>query len=210
MNPTSRYYKYPRTPHLSWSEGVQSDDKVLMDAACFNGKLVVVTEKMDGENTTFYRDHLHARSIDSKHHPSRDWIKAFHAEIAHLIPEGWRFCGENLFARHSIEYTNLESFFYLFSIWDENNNCLSWDITLEWARSINLALPTMLYQGLWDEKYIRRLTLDVSKREGYVVRTQEGFHFKDFPKHNAKWVRQHHVQTDQQWMHQAIVLNRLK
>ena len=189
---------------------MQSDDKVLLDTACFNGKLVVVTEKMDGENTTLYRDHLHARSIDSRHHPSRDWIKGLHAEISQMIPEGWRFCGENLYARHSIEYLELESFFYLFSIWDENNYCLSWDRTLDWAKSINLSVPTIFYQGIWDEKTIQRLTLDVSKQEGYVVRTQESYHYKDFHKHNAKWVRQNHVQTGEKWMHQAVALNRLK
>lgn len=36
---------------------------------------VVITEKMDGENTTLYRDGLHARSLDSRHHPSRNWVK---------------------------------------------------------------------------------------------------------------------------------------
>ena len=52
--------KYPRTYHLPWSEGRTDDDKVLSDDSQFIGKYVVVTEKMDGENTTIYSDgYLH-------------------------------------------------------------------------------------------------------------------------------------------------------
>lgn len=54
----------------------------------------------------------------SRYTPSRDWIKALHGQIAHEIPEGWRLCGENLYARHSIAYDALPSYFTLFSIWD--------------------------------------------------------------------------------------------
>jgi len=101
-----------------------------LDTSVLAARDVVVTEKMDGENTTLYSDGLHARSVDSRHHPSRAWIKAFHAQWRHLIPEGWRLCGENLFAQHSIHYERLPSYFMLFSIWDEHNHCLSWNETL--------------------------------------------------------------------------------
>ena len=101
--------KYPRSPHLPWSEGGTSDDAYLFDTDHFAGKEVVITEKMDGENTSMYRDGIHARSIDGRHHPSRDWVKALHGKICLEIPEGWRLCGENLYARHSIAYEELES-----------------------------------------------------------------------------------------------------
>ena len=67
--------KYPRTPHLPWSPGASSDDVLLIDTQMFMGKPVVISEKMDGENTTLYADRLHARSLDSRHHPSRTWVK---------------------------------------------------------------------------------------------------------------------------------------
>lgn len=122
-------YKYPRTFHLPWSEGATQDDKITNDLSLFE-KEIVVTIKMDGENTTCYSDYIHARSLDSRNHVSRNWVKAFHATFKHNIPIGWRICGENLFAQHSIRYDNLESYFYLFSIWDDNNNCLNWADTL--------------------------------------------------------------------------------
>ena len=203
-------YKYPRTPHLPWSPGVDDDDVVLPVADMFEGRDVVVTEKMDGENTTMYRDHIHARSIDSRHHPSRDWVKALHGRIAHQIPDGWRLCGENVFARHSIAYDDLESYFYLFSVWTDENACLSWDETLEWAELLGLHTPTEFHRGRWDEELVRSIEIDVDRQEGYVVRLAEGFAFEDFRNSIAKWVRKDHVQTDEHWMHTEIVPNELR
>ena len=142
--------KYPRTPHLPWSPGATADDTHTPNTHHFDGQEIVVTEKMDGENTTMYRDAIHARSVDSRHHPSRDWVKKLHAELGHQIPIGWRICGENLYAKHSIAYTSPESCFYLFSIWDEKNVCLSWVETIEWAAMLDLPTPPALYDGLWD------------------------------------------------------------
>ena len=58
--------KYPRTPHFPWSPGATDDDKILQDLSVFDKQPVVITEKMDGENTTIYADgYIHARSLDS-------------------------------------------------------------------------------------------------------------------------------------------------
>lgn len=72
--------KYPRTLHLPWSLGRTSDDKVLSSMDHFSGREVVVTEKMDGENTTIYSDGLHARSTTSQRHPSRSWVASLDGE----------------------------------------------------------------------------------------------------------------------------------
>ena len=127
-----KYVKYPRTYHLPWSPGATDDDRVLTDEeleANFVGRMVVVTEKMDGENTTMYNDYIHARSLDSASHPSREWVKNLHAQIQWQIPDGWRICGENLYASHTLHYAGLPSYFIVFSVWDENNICQSWDDT---------------------------------------------------------------------------------
>lgn len=204
-----RRYRYPRTLHLPWSPGAQADDRYL-DALPFEGQAVVVTEKLDGENTTMARDYLHARSPDGRHHPSRDWVKGLWGQIRHEIPPGWRLCGENLYARHSIAYDELPSYFFLFSIWDEQNRALAWDESVEWAALLGLHTVPVLWRGLWDEAAIRALTLDLAHCEGYVVRTVTGFAYDEFPQHVAKWVRPHHVQTDEHWMHAPIVPNQLR
>ena len=204
------YIKYPRTPHLPWSPGSSSDDAYLFDTSHFEGKNVVVTEKMDGENTTLYRDGMHARSVDSRHHASRDWVKQQHGRIAHEIPEGWRLCGENVYARHSVSYDSLESYFFMFSIWNGANEALSWSETREWADLLGLAVVPVLYEGAWDAKRVRALRLDTARQEGYVVRLAERFAFDSFTDSLAKWVRRGHVQTSQHWMSMEIVPNGLR
>lgn len=203
-------YKYPRTPHLPWSPGASDDDVRLHSCRAFEGREVVVTEKMDGENTTLYRDGLHARSLDGRHHPSRDWLKAWHGTFAHEIPEGWRVCGENLYARHSLAYAALDSYFYLFSVWDSSNRCLSWAETRDWAGLLGCPLPRELFRGPWSRKTIEAIAVNPATTEGYVVRSAAAFAYGEFADHVAKWVRPSHVSTDQHWMHAAIVPNQLK
>ncbi|MFI6083200.1 RNA ligase family protein [Streptomyces sp. NPDC051217] len=199
---------YPRTAHLPWSPGVTSDDVRAGDLDGLRGREVVVTEKMDGENTTLYRDGLHARSLDSGHHPSRAWVKALQGRVGPLIPDGVRVCGENMYARHSIAYEELESWFYGFSVWD-GERCLGWDETVRMLRRLGIPAPRVLWRGTFDERALRGLKLDPARHEGYVVRTVEGFVREEFGRRLAKWVRPHHVQTDTHWMHAAVVENGL-
>lgn len=205
------YQKYPRTFHLPWSQGVASDDRVLRSVAQFEGKQVVVTEKMDGENTTLYSDHLHARSLDSRGGEDRAWVKQFWARVRNDIPNGWRICGENLWARHSISYTELQSYFYGFSIWDENNVALSWEETQAYFELIGVCSVPVLYQGVWDEKVIRSLekAMDFSRTEGYVVRLADSFAYADFGQSVAKFVRKGHVQPGKHWRLSEIQANSL-
>jgi hypothetical protein len=206
------HYKYPRTFHLPWSMGATSDDKVLKRCDAFIGREVVATEKMDGENTSMYSDHFHARSLDSAHHPSRDAVKALWGYLRYHIPEGWRICGENLYAQHSIAYDNLKSYFYVFSVWNEDNVCLSWDETVEWCAILGLVHVPVLYRGTFSEDLIKPLWNEskLDTVEGYVVRSAKSFHYDTFANNVAKFVRPNHVQTDQHWMHAGITPNKLE
>ncbi|MEU9080124.1 RNA ligase family protein [Kitasatospora sp. NPDC048538] len=200
---------YPRTPHLPWSPGAAADDVRSGDLSGLTGAEVVVTEKLDGENTTLYRDGLHARSLDSAHHPSRAWVKGLQGRIGARIPAGWRICGENLFARHSIPYTDLESWFHGFSVWTDRDVCLGWDDTVRFLRRLGVPAPRVLWRGRYDERALRTLRLDLDRQEGYVVRTAAGFPRAEFGRRVAKWVRPQHVRTDTHWMHTAVVENGL-
>ena len=205
--------KYPRTYHLPWSEGMTDDDRMIPSIDQFKGKEVVVTLKMDGENTTMYSDYIHARSIDGRSHASRDWAKNFHSQIAHDIPEGWRVCCENMYAEHSIHYKDLDTYVYGFSVWNEKNFCLNWDDSVEYFQLLGITPVEVLYRGVFDEQKIRSL-YDASKwdwMEGYIVRTVEGFEYKNFKHNVAKFVREGHVRTAKHWMHgQQIIPNELK
>ena len=206
------YIKYPRTFHMPWSEGITNDDKVLKDTSFFEGRDVVVTIKMDGENTTMYHDHIHARSIDSANHPSRDWVKAFWGNIRYQIPTGWRICGENMYAKHSIKYDNLPSYFFGISIWDENNMCLPWLKTQQWFDALGIHSVELLHYGCYNERNIRTDGEYEMKKgaEGYVIRYAGGFRYDQFHKCVGKVVRKDHVQTDDHWIHQEIMPNRME
>ncbi|MFB6502193.1 MULTISPECIES: RNA ligase family protein [unclassified Streptomyces] len=202
---------YPRTAHLPWSPGATSDDVRIADLSGLTGREVVVTEKLDGENTTLYPDGLHARSLDSAHHPSRGWVKALQGRIGARIPAGRRICGENMFARHSLPYDGLESYFYGFSVWD-GERCLDWDRTVAFLRDLGIPVPPVLWRGVFDaraEKTLRALRPDTGRQEGYVVRPADGFDAPEFGRLVAKWVRPGHVRTDTHWMHAAVVENGL-
>lgn len=203
---------YPRTPHLPWSPGASSDDVRLTgrtDLAGLTGSEVVVTEKMDGENTTLYADGLHARSLDSAHHPSRARVKALQGRVGPRVPAGWRICGENVFARHSIPYDDLAGHFYGFSVWD-GDTCLGWDRTVAFLHGLGIPTPPVLWRGVFDaraERALRALRLDTGRQEGYVVRPAGSFPAAEFGRRVAKWVRPGHVVTDTHWMHAAVVEN---
>jgi len=207
--------KYPRTYHLPWSPGVTKDDRVIAakDLDALLNMELVVTAKMDGENTTMYRDGLHARSLDYEPHGSRDWVRALHARVAHEIPERWRICGENLFAKHSIHYSNLESQFLVFSIWD-GLRCLSWDDTVEYAGMLNLPVVPALSRGSYLRTQLQALGPTLVKDgyqgdpcEGFVVRRADEFQYGDFRRSVAKYVRANHVQTHGHWMRNQITPN---
>lgn len=208
-----RYIKYPRTYHLPWSQNVPEDDRVMQSVAHFEGERVIITKKMDGENTTWYSDYNHARSIDGANHPSRNWAKALWAQKCGDIPEGHRICLENLYAQHSIPYDDLESYVYGFSYWDDKNVCQSWDDTLEWFELMEITPVEVLYDDIFDEAKIRNLhkSLDLTKCEGYVLRLAKPFHYSQFRKSVAKFVRKNHIQTVKHWMQgQPIVPNKLR
>lgn len=210
----TKLLKYPRSFHLPWSRGYTDDDKVARNVNHFIGKEVVVTEKLDGEGTTLYRDYMHARSIHSANHPSRHWVKTFHANFAYRIPKDWRLCGENVYAKHSIYYQGLTSYFYLFSIWNEENICLSWDETVAFAAELGIETVPVLYRGIFDEEQIKRTFTGKSffegEQEGYVIRNTSSFHYEDFRYNLGKFVRPQHVQTSEHWLQEEIIPNKLK
>ena len=204
--------KYPRTYHLPWSENLTEDDRMLKDVDVFRGRRVVVTEKMDGENTTLYNNYIHARSVDGRTHDSQNWVRNFWAQIKNDIPLGYRICGENLFAKHSISYEELPTYFMGFSMWNNKNECLSWDETLDWFSLLGIVPVPTLYIGLFDELAIRNLSkhIDTNKSEGYVLRSENSFTYRDFRNNVAKYVRKNHVRTVQHWKYgQKIEKNKL-
>ena len=183
-----KYVKYPRTHHLPWSN-LLKDDRMMSDDSCFVGKQVVCTLKMDGENTTMYNDYIHARSLGSSSHESRNWVKGLWSRISYLLDDNMRICGENLYAKHSIEYKTLPSYFMMFSMWIDHV-CLSWEETVEYAKILGLDVVPVIYQGIYDkDKIIQAFKKHEDSHEGYVVRLAGEFTYANFRTSVGKFVK---------------------
>lgn len=213
-------YKYPSTPYHIISPDIDKDDKIIYPVI-FKDKQVVISIKYDGENSSLYSDgSSHARSIDSRHHYTRDWVKRFWAERYHKLPDGWCICGENVFAKHSIFYDDLDSYFYGFSVWNDKNECLSWTETLFAFELLDITPVPVLYEGLYSDQIVKEVwnSLDITKQEGLVIRLVSSYNYDDFGKSICKLVRQNHVQeyTDpvtgeqKHWKYSQITPNKLK
>lgn len=203
--------KYPRTYHLPWSKTASVDDKRMTTFQVQNlmRHPLIITEKMDGENTTLANTYWHARSLDSVAHPVRDWLINFWATIKHDVPPHMRICGENVYATHSIYYNQLPSYFLGFGIWVDDH-CLSWAETKEWFELLGIVSVPILAEidGQDLMKFVTQYK-DIDA-EGYVVRAANGFHLNEFGSMCGKYVRQNHVQTDKHWIHSQIRPNKLE
>jgi hypothetical protein len=209
------YVKYSRTYHLPSSPNLQNDDRQHKNVDLLFQEPIIASIKMDGECSSLYPNYNHARSIDSKHHESRSWLKALHGRIAHEIPEGWRICGENLFAKHSIHYQHLKDLLYVYSIWNEKNEALSWEDTVAYCDILGLHTVPVFHAGISCESLVQE-TFEKYRAncpdpiEGYVVRRAGKIPYQMFRKYTAKYVRAGHVETDEFWMTKPVVPNILE
>lgn len=207
-------HKFPSIKHLPWSNQLDDDDFIeCLDA--FKNQEVIVLEKLDGENFQIYRDAAHARSVDSRDHWTRHWVKGLAGSVQYKIPKGWRVSGENLFAEHSIHYDGLSTFFFVFGVFDDRNVYVAWDEVEKLALELGLRTVPVLYRGTWDEEQIKKCFTGKSffgdsQQEGYVVRLASSFHYGEFDSYCAKFVRENHVQTPHNWLYTNIKRNELK
>lgn len=153
-------------------------------------------------------------------HPA-DALKALHARVRALIDPGVQVFGEWLYARHSIAYSALPSYFLAFGVRDKMlGHWASWGEVERCAEVIGV--PTVPVLGRLPETsdarliegWLAAIECEPSRlggdREGYVVRWAGGFSDEDFDRALGKWVRSDHVKTDEHWRSQAVVRNGLK
>jgi len=201
--------KYNRTYHLPWSPGTTSDDKISNDITSLIGSEIVITEKLDGENTGMTNDGVYARSHAT--FTTSDWtreVRQLHnIKVRGNLSEDEFLFGENLEGIHSIEYTNLKSYFYIFGVRD-NNIWVPWSSVEEYSYLLDIPTVPVLFKGYVNseeelKELVDKLTSEKSElggeREGIVVRSAGMFHNDDFAENVSKWVRANHVQTDEHW-----------
>lgn len=221
------WIKYPSTKYFDFSPTiVENKDELIkgknktFDINNFVNCPIVITVKMDGSNITMTKDHIAARNGWCAKHESFDMAKAEHAKIKYMIPENLQFFGEWLYAKHSIEYSNLDDYFQVFSIYNKNiHEFLSWNEIKEISKNLGLITVPVLDNGLIEIESGRLINKIINfaensinnfGQEGLVVRKVSSFHYSQFENTVAKYVRLNHVQTDEHWSQQKIVRNKLK
>ena len=194
---------------------MSGDDKRLTDYSIFEKKNIVVTVKMDGENTTMYNDYIHARSLSASDHLSRDYVKGIWGKISYMLDDDMRLCGENMFALHTVKYDNLESYFLLFSIW-VRDTCLSWKETQDYATILGLKTVPVIYEGVYDLQQIEEAFKNYgvnNPTEGYVIRLVDEFRYFNFKNSVAKYVKPEFMvdlkKRDGHWQQMKVVPNKI-
>lgn len=200
--------KYNRSYHLYFSENLQNDDRKAETIETLLNVPIVITEKLDGSNTCFTKNHVFGRSHAA---PTKNpWdvkVRELHSVLKHSIDEGLYLFGEGMEAVHSIEYKKLTSCFYLFGARFEDD-WLSWDDIELYAGVLNIPTVPVLFKGTFNtEKELKEHIIHLSKqpseldgeREGLVIRVSNSFNNEKFSSHLQKFVRKNHVRTDEHW-----------
>jgi len=121
--------KYCRSLHAQISLGTTSDDRFMPKGyvqAFADLDALVITEKLDGQNNCFNKYGVFARSHTAPtEHP---WDKPMRErwELIKNDLNDLEIFGENMYGIHSIAYSKLESYFYVFAI-REGDRWLSWE-----------------------------------------------------------------------------------
>lgn len=215
--------KYNRTFHMPWGKGATHDDKIAMSMEKLIGNHIILTEKVDGSNTSLEAGGCFARTHSgAPTHASFDLLKALHATVKFHIPEQVQLFGEWCYAKHSIEYTKLPGYFLLFGARELNGGNPYWDNwsdVEDWAEIIGVPTVPVLFRGqVSSEKELKELVESFMNqrsacggiREGVVARVSCQFTDDAFPECIMKCVRANHVQTSEHWKDQEIVRNKLK
>lgn len=200
--------KYPRTLHLPSSQSVTSDDRVLGSVNQFLSKKIVITEKLDGSNTALTKEGVYGRShADFTRNPWDQKSWELWNIIRNDLSEGVYVFGEGMYGIHSIEYTNLNSYFYIFGVRD-NGLWISWDEVEEYSYILNIPTVPVLFKGIIDvesdfnlliDKLVSSKSILGGEREGVVIRTYDSFDNDEFMNNVGKWVRKGHVKTTSHW-----------
>ena len=195
--------KYNRTYHLPWSPGSTNDDRISDSVDSLLGKEIVITEKLDGENCGMTNDGVYARSHAA--FTTSQWsreVRQLHSiKVKGQLEDDVFIFGENMEGIHSIEYSGLKSYFYMFGVRD-NNIWIPWKGVEEYSYLLDIPTVPVLFKGIVNtEKELKELTEKLTsqpselggQREGIVVRNTDMFHNDDFAENVMKNKRQYTI-----------------
>jgi len=209
--------KYPRTYHLLNSPGTTSDDRIAKTCNKVLTQGNVITEKLDGENTSMSEYGLFARSrTEPTKNPWAQWLKQRWESIKRDLKDfDLEICGENMYGEHSIVYSGLQEHFYVFGMRNMKHDVfLSWEETEYFAELFDFQMAPVLMKcdGLTYEELVDNIDLFMSQpselndskywttpKEGIVIRIKDEFPNDMFYNSVYKYVRAKHVKTGEHW-----------
>ena len=207
--------KYPRTYHVPFSPGATKDDKKLKDGwfEYYRGKEIVLTEKLDGENSCLCQRGVFARSHSAE--TRSPWSinlwgdDGLYWKVKGFIDDDLLVFGENLYGEHSIHYSKLKDYFHVFACYNETTDkWWSWDDVKFVSKVLGVPHVPTLWRGKAEsEDQIKELIFQTMNmpsaygdtKEGIVMRLTDEFDGDEFPNYVCKYVRPNHVQTDEHW-----------
>ena len=166
------YVVQPQTYHLPWST-VGIEAPVLENDACFEQQEVVVTLQTGGRPFTGYHNICHGQR------PEDQLPAGLQTYLLHklaVLDAGMHICGNYL-----------DEQVCLTCVWQENE-CLEWEATKELAAFLEMPLPTVLFEGIYDKSMIIN-AFEAStdpEKTGYDIRLKKGFRVFDLGKSLAK------------------------
>jgi len=167
---------------------------------------IVITEKLDGENTCIKSNGVYARShLSPTRNPWAGNMWQIWENIGHELGDLEVF-GENLYGVHSIEYPKLSYHFFVFAIRD-GDTWYAWDDVVFFAELMDLPTVPVIERGHFSPTEIETIIAHHitygsafgATTEGVVLRNAMSFDSNHFKFNVLKYVRANHVKTDQHW-----------
>jgi hypothetical protein len=200
---------------VPFSPGATKDDKKLKDGwfEYYRGKEIVLTEKLDGENSCLCQRGVFARSHGAE--TRSPWSinlwgdDGLYWKVKGFIDDDLLVFGENLYGEHSIHYSKLKDYFHVFACYNETTDkWWSWDDVKFVSKVLGVPHVPTLWRGKAEsEDQIKELIFQTMNmpsaygdtKEGIVMRLTDEFDGDEFPNYVCKYVRPNHVQTDEHW-----------
>jgi hypothetical protein len=231
------FVKYPRTPHLFGSTGTD-DDKHMGETESLKfvaDPSLIAEEKLDGGNCGLHflssgKMVLQCRGheITAGMHPQWDlfkqWVQVKRPVLENMLGSQYILYGEWLYAKHSVHYRGLISYFFEFDIWDKDAQAfLDLESRLILLEGTNIQTVPVIHRGAATLEKLKSLigvsAFDSQFQNPATGRTDnlmEGIYLRTeadgFVTGRAKLVRPEFVEKVKQsphWKEQAMVPNQL-
>ena len=181
--------KLPKAPHIPTSRSTKTDPKLdVFDSNTLLGNRTTIQEKLDGYNVQLYFTKFGKLSMKhgNKSVPSqpkfgklRKWADERESLLMNYLGENLILFGEWMNYRNSVFYDNLSAFFYVFDVYDKENE-IFWctDRVHQICSVLDLEIVPTVISGVFGQEDIAKMATRQSafgsdSVEGLYVRRED-------------------------------------